>query len=59
MSASEQAALDAERRDPPRIEGPSDRAGPDHELYEAGAMPPGPHATLAGPTFARWLHSTS
>ena len=30
---------------------------PDHDLYEAGALFPGPGATLAGPTFAEWLDS--
>ena len=30
-------------------------ADPDPELYEQGALLPGPHATLAGPTFEEWL----
>lgn len=30
----------------------------DAELYESGAMLPGPRATLAGPTFAEWLDQT-
>jgi uncharacterized protein YbjT (DUF2867 family) len=45
--------------DPVRIEGVSDPADPDRELYETGALLPGPHATLAGPTFEEWLDSTS
>jgi uncharacterized protein YbjT (DUF2867 family) len=51
--------LVARRGDPVRIEGVSDRADPDRDLYEAGALLPGPHAMLAGPTFAEWLDSTS
>jgi uncharacterized protein YbjT (DUF2867 family) len=45
------------RGDPVRIEGVSDPADPDHDLYEKGALLPGPHATLAGPTFEEWLRS--
>jgi uncharacterized protein YbjT (DUF2867 family) len=47
------------RGDPVRIEGvtpPDDLSG---DLYESGALLPGPHATLAGPTFAEWLDSNS
>ena len=51
--------LVARRGDPVRIEGVSDPADPDRALYETGALLPGPHATLAGPTFAEWLDSTS
>jgi uncharacterized protein YbjT (DUF2867 family) len=51
--------LVARRGDPVRIEGVSDPADPDRELYETGALLPGPHATLAGPTFAEWLDATS
>jgi uncharacterized protein YbjT (DUF2867 family) len=51
--------LVARRGDPVRIEGVSDPADPDHELYENGALLPGPDATLAGPTFEEWLASTS
>jgi hypothetical protein len=29
------------------------------ELYESGALLPGPGATLAGPTFEEWLGATS
>jgi uncharacterized protein YbjT (DUF2867 family) len=51
--------LMARRGDPVRIEGVSDPANPDHDLYEMGALLPGPEATLAGPTFEEWLDSTS
>jgi uncharacterized protein YbjT (DUF2867 family) len=49
--------LVARRGDGVQIEGVSDRADPDHELYETGGLLPGPNATLAGPTFAEWLHA--
>jgi uncharacterized protein YbjT (DUF2867 family) len=32
-----------------RVEGVSDPAGPDQELYASGGLLPSPHATLAGP----------
>lgn len=48
----------ARRGDPVRIEGASDPADPDRDLYESGALLPGPDATLAGPTFDEWLSST-
>ena len=51
--------LVARRGDPVWIEGVSDPADPDRELYETGALLPGPDATLAGPTFEEWLDSTS
>jgi uncharacterized protein YbjT (DUF2867 family) len=51
--------LVARRGDPVRIEGVSDPADPDRDLYETGALLPGPHAILAGPTFAEWLDSAS
>jgi uncharacterized protein YbjT (DUF2867 family) len=51
--------LVARRGDPVRIEGVSDPADPDRDLYETGALLPGPHAILAGPTFAEWLDSTA
>jgi hypothetical protein len=51
--------LVARRGDPIRIEGVSDPADPDRDLYKTGALLPGPDATLAGPTFAEWLDSTS
>jgi uncharacterized protein YbjT (DUF2867 family) len=49
--------LVARRGDPVRIEGVSDPADPDSDLYETGALLPGPEATLAGPTFEQWLES--
>jgi uncharacterized protein YbjT (DUF2867 family) len=48
--------LAARRRDPIRIEGVSNPADPDGDLYQNGALLPGPHATLAGPTFEEWLN---
>jgi uncharacterized protein YbjT (DUF2867 family) len=50
--------LAARRGDPARIEAVSDPADPDHRIYRSGALLPGPHATLAGPTFEEWLAST-
>jgi uncharacterized protein YbjT (DUF2867 family) len=41
--------------DPVRIEGVSDPADPNTEIYETGGLLPGPDATLAGPTFEEWL----
>jgi hypothetical protein len=49
--------LVARREDALRIEGVSNPADPDNGLYEAGALLPGPKATLAGPTFEAWLES--
>ena len=51
--------LVARRGDSVRIEGVSNPADPDHELYKTDALLPGPHATLAGPTFAEWLDAAS
>jgi uncharacterized protein YbjT (DUF2867 family) len=51
--------LVARRGDPVRVEGVSDPADPDGDLYETSALLPGPDATLAGPTFEEWLDSTS
>jgi len=50
--------LAARHGDPVKIEGVSNPADPDHKLYETGALLPGPHATLAGPTFEEWLDAT-
>ena len=50
--------LAARRGDPVRIEGVADPADPDSDLYEQGALLPGPHATLAGPTFEEWLEAS-
>ncbi len=49
--------LAAHRGDPVRIEGVTNPADPDRDLYEQGALLPGPRATLAGPTFEEWLKS--
>jgi len=47
--------LVARRGDALLIEGVRDPVDPDRELYETGALLPGPGATLAGPTFEEWL----
>ena len=49
--------LAARRGDPPRIERASDPGFPESDLIETGALLPGPHATLGGPTFGAWLES--
>lgn len=41
-----------------KIEGVSNPADPEH-LEEKGALLPGSHATLAGPTFEEWLEAAS
>jgi uncharacterized protein YbjT (DUF2867 family) len=46
------------RGDLVRIEGVTNAADADAALYEAGALLPGPDATLAGPTFDEWLDET-
>jgi uncharacterized protein YbjT (DUF2867 family) len=51
------ALLAARHGNQVRVEGVSDPADPDSEGYEAGALLPGPHATLAGPSFEEWLDS--
>ena len=51
--------LVARRGDPVRIEGVSDPSDPDHDVYESGALLPGPGAVLAGPTFEEWIGSLS
>jgi hypothetical protein len=51
--------LAARRDDPVKIEGVSDPADPDSDLFENGALLPGPHATLAGPAFEEWLDAES
>jgi uncharacterized protein YbjT (DUF2867 family) len=50
--------LAARRGDPVRVEEVRDPADPDSGLYESGALLPGPHATLAGPTFQEWLEAS-
>jgi uncharacterized protein YbjT (DUF2867 family) len=49
----------ARRGDPVKVEGVSDPANPDRDAFANGALLPGPHATLAGPTFEQWLDATS
>jgi uncharacterized protein YbjT (DUF2867 family) len=51
--------LVARHNDPVKIEGVSDPADPDRDVFENGGLLPGSHATLAGPTFEEWLDSTS
>lgn len=50
--------LAAKRGTPARIEEISDPANPERELFESGGLLPGPHATLAGPSYADWLDRT-
>ena len=45
----------AQGGDAVRVEGVSNPADPNTAPYEGGGLLPGPHATLAGPTFAEWL----
>jgi uncharacterized protein YbjT (DUF2867 family) len=59
-SLADVARLVAARRgDSVRIEVVSDPDDPEQALYASGALLPGPDAVLAGPTFERWLDSTS
>ena len=51
--------LVARRGDDVEVVEVSDPANPDRELQESGALLPGPHATLAGPTFEAWLDEIS
>ena len=52
------ARLVADRRgDQVKIEAVSNPADPDDALNSNGGLLPGPHATLAGPTFAEWLNA--
>jgi uncharacterized protein YbjT (DUF2867 family) len=51
--------LTALRGDPVRVEAVVNPADPDRDLYEQGALLPGPRATLAGPTFEEWLEHES
>jgi uncharacterized protein YbjT (DUF2867 family) len=50
--------LVARRGDKLRIEGVVDPSDPDHAVYQSGALLPGRHATLAGPSFAEWLEAS-
>jgi uncharacterized protein YbjT (DUF2867 family) len=49
------ALLAARRGDPVRVEGVRDPADPNGDVFESGALLPGPDAVLAGPTFEEWL----
>jgi uncharacterized protein YbjT (DUF2867 family) len=51
--------LVARRGDPIRIEGVSGPEDPYRDVYESGALLPGPGAVLAGPTFEEWLSAAS
>lgn len=50
--------LMARRGEPLRIEEVSDPTDPAAALYASGALLPGPHARLAGPSFDEWLDAT-
>ena len=50
------ALVAAKRGDPVKFEAVSNPADPDDALNSNGGLLPGPHATLAGPTFAEWLN---
>ena len=50
------ALVAAKRGDPVKIEAVSNPADPDDALNSNGGLLPGPHAALAGPTFAEWLN---
>ena len=52
------ALLAARRGDVVKIEAVSNATDPDDALNSSGALLPGPHATLAGPTFEEWLDAT-
>src|SRR4029077_8039314 len=49
----------AKRGEQVKIEAVSNPADPDDALNANGGLLPGPHATLAGPTFAAWLDTQS
>jgi uncharacterized protein YbjT (DUF2867 family) len=49
--------LAAHRGEAVRIEAVSNPDDPDGALYESGALLPGPHAILAGPSFEEWLRA--
>jgi uncharacterized protein YbjT (DUF2867 family) len=51
--------LAARRGDGVRIEAASEWPWPESDLFETGALLPGPDAALTGPTFEEWLDSTS
>ena len=45
----------AKHGQPERVEETSDPNDPDRELFAGDGLLPGPHATIAGPTFEAWL----
>jgi hypothetical protein len=47
----------SKQADPFRIEAVSNPDDPNREIFECGALLPGPNATLAGPTFEEWLEA--
>jgi len=49
----------AKRGEQVKIEAVSNRADPDDALNADGGLLPGPHVTLAGPTFAEWLSAAA
>ncbi|MGW4088484.1 SDR family oxidoreductase [Nocardia sp. NPDC004750] len=49
--------LAARRGAPAHVVEVSDQDNPDREVFENGGLLPGPHAKLAGPTFAEWIES--
>jgi uncharacterized protein YbjT (DUF2867 family) len=49
----------AKRGQPERVEETSDPNDPDRELFAGDGLLPGPHATIAGPTFEAWLAGAS
>jgi len=49
--------LAARRGEPAKVEGMTDPADPDGQLYVDGSLLPGPDTTLAGPTFEAWLEA--
>lgn len=53
--AAATAKLAARRGNPARVEEIVDTDDPNHEPQADGALLPGPHAILAGPTFDEWL----
>ncbi len=44
---------------PSAVQGVSDAKNPDRGEYEGGALLPGRHARLSGPTFSDWLQTAT
>ncbi|MFD3558698.1 SDR family oxidoreductase [Streptomyces sp. NPDC058686] len=44
---------------PATVQGVSDPADPERDLFENGGLLPGPHATLAGPAFEEWAEGVN